>query len=142
MRASAGPRRRQRRRHDHHLSRSRLPAPPGAAARRRRHRSHRCGPPPAAPLLADLFGLPDGWLRGVGAFLLGFGVAVGGVSARPVRPAVEAVVAANALWSVGGVAVVLAGLGSPTTLGAVWLLVQAVVVAAFPALQATGLRRP
>ena len=95
----------------------------------------------ATPLLADLLGLPVGWLRGAGAFLLLFGVAVWAVAVRPTRPAVEAVVAANALWAVGSVAVVLAGLGSPTTVGAVWLVLQAVVVAAFAVLQATGLRR-
>ena len=96
----------------------------------------------AAPLLADLLGLPAGWLRGVGAFLLLFGVAVWAVAARPARTAVEAVVAANALWVAGSVAVVLAGLGSPTTIGAVWLVLQAAVVAAFAVLQAAGLRRP
>jgi hypothetical protein len=96
----------------------------------------------AAPLLADLLGLPASWLRGVGAFLLLFGVAVWAVAARPARTAVEAVVAANALWVAGSVAVVLAGLGSPTTIGAVWLVLQAAVVAAFAVLQAAGLRRP
>jgi hypothetical protein len=96
----------------------------------------------AAPLLADLLGLPASWLRGVGAFLLLFGVAVWPVAARPARTAVEAVVAANALWVAGSVAVVLAGLGSPTTIGAVWLVLQAAVVAAFAVLQAAGLRRP
>ena len=96
----------------------------------------------AAPLLADLLGLPAAWLRGAGAFLLLFGVGVWAVGARPERTAVEAVVAANALWVTGSVAVVLAGLGSPTTLGAVWLVLQAVVVAAFAVLQAAGLRRP
>ncbi len=96
----------------------------------------------AAPLLADLLGLPAGWLRGIGAFLLLFGVAVGVVATRPARAAVETVVAANALWAAGSVAVVLAGLGSPTSVGAVWLVLQAVVVAAFAVLQAAGLRRP
>ena len=96
----------------------------------------------AAPLLANLLGLPAGWLRGVGTFLLLFGVAVWAVAARPARTAVEAVVAANALWVAGSVAVVLAGLGSPTTIGAVWLVLQAAVVAAFAVLQAAGLRRP
>src|SRR5215217_5163508 len=40
----------------------------------------------AAPLLGDLLGLPAGWLRGVGVFLLLFGAVVWAV-ARPARAA-------------------------------------------------------
>ncbi|MGY1822498.1 hypothetical protein [Geodermatophilus sp. SYSU D00079] len=95
----------------------------------------------AASPLAGLLGLPSDWLRGAGVFLLAFTVAVGSVAARPVPSAVRAVVAANAIWAAGSVAVVLAGTGTPTTTGVVWLLLQAVVVAAFAVLQAAGLRR-
>ena len=95
----------------------------------------------AAGPLADLLGLPAGWLRGAGAFLLAFALGVGLLAGRPVAPAVRAVVAANALWAAGSVAVVLAGVGTPTTLGAVWLVLQAAVVAAFAVLQVAGLRR-
>ena len=97
----------------------------------------------AAPLLDDLLGLSPGLLRGVGAFLLVFAGAVWLVGARtpvPAGPARE-VVAANVLWAVGSVVVVATGAGSPTTIGAVWLVLQAGVVAAFAALQAAGLRR-
>ena len=55
--------------------------------------------------------------------------------------AVRAVVALNALWSVGSVVAVIVDAGSPSTVGAVWLVVQALVVAAFAALQLAGLRR-
>jgi hypothetical protein len=58
-----------------------------------------------------------------------------------VPSAVRAVVAANAIWVAGSVAVVLAGTGTPTTTGVVWLLLQAVVVGTFAVLQAAGLRR-
>ncbi|RBY76424.1 hypothetical protein DQ238_17185 [Geodermatophilus sp. TF02-6] len=95
----------------------------------------------AAAPLADLLGLPPGWLRGTGVFLLVFAAAVWLVADRPAPPAVRTVVAANALWSAGSVVVVAAGLGSPTTVGAVWLVLQTVVVAAFAVLQAAGLRR-
>ncbi|MBB3086386.1 hypothetical protein [Geodermatophilus sabuli] len=95
----------------------------------------------AAGPLADLLGLPAAWLRGTGVFLLVFTAAVGSVAARPVPSAVRAVVAANALWAAGSIAVVLAGIGTPTTPGAVWLVLQAAVVAAFAVLQAAGLRR-
>jgi len=95
----------------------------------------------AAAPLADLLGLDAGVLRGLGAFLLAFAAAVWLVADRPAPPAVRTVVAGNALWAVGSLAAVATGLGSPTTLGAVWLVLQALVVAAFAALQATGLRR-
>lgn len=96
----------------------------------------------AAPLLDDVLGLPTALLRGAGAFLLAFAVAVWLVAARPRTStvAVEAVVAANVLWAVGSVVAVATGAGSPTTVGAVWLVLQAVVVAGFAALQVTGLR--
>jgi hypothetical protein len=95
----------------------------------------------AAPLLDDLLGLPAGWLRGIGVFLLLFGVGVWTVAARPAPPAVGTVVAANALWAAGSVLVAAAGVGSPTAVGTVWIGLQAVVVAAFAALQVAGARR-
>ncbi|WP_091376445.1 hypothetical protein [Geodermatophilus sp. DSM 45219] len=95
----------------------------------------------AAPLLADLLGLPAGWLRGVGAFLLLFGAGVWAVAARPAPSAVVPVVAANALWATGSLAVAAAGTGGPTTVGTVWIVLQGVVVAGFAALQVAGLRR-
>ena len=95
----------------------------------------------AAPLLDDILGLSSGLLRGVGAFLVAFAAAVWLTArARPVNvPAVEAVIAANVLWTIGSVVAVVTG--SPTTVGAVWLVLQAVVVAGFAALQLAGLRR-
>ncbi|WP_448608451.1 hypothetical protein [Geodermatophilus sp. URMC 60] len=95
----------------------------------------------AAPLLDDLLGLPSGWLRGVGVFLLLFGAGVWAVAARPTSPAVGTVVAANALWVAGSVLVAATGVGSPTAVGAGWVLLQALVVAAFAGLQVAGLRR-
>ncbi|WP_116452181.1 hypothetical protein [Blastococcus litoris] len=96
----------------------------------------------AAPLLDDLLGLPGALLRGAGAFLLAYAVAVWLVGAGPriSRAAVEAVVAANGLWAIGSVVAVVTGAGSPTTVGAVWLVLQAAVVAGFAALQITALR--
>ena len=97
----------------------------------------------AAPLLDDVLGLSGGLLRGVGVFLLVYGAAVWLVGAGPriSGAAVEAVVVANALWAIGSVVAVVTGFGSPTTVGAVWLVLQAGVVAGFAALQLAGLRR-
>ncbi|MGY1848291.1 MULTISPECIES: hypothetical protein [unclassified Blastococcus] len=97
----------------------------------------------AAPLLDGPLGLPAGLLRGAGVFLLGYAAAVWLVAARrrPSTAAVEAVVGGNLLWAALSVVAVVAGWWSPTTLGAVWLVLQAAVVAGFAALQLLGLRR-
>jgi hypothetical protein len=91
--------------------------------------------------LADLLGLSAGVLRGVGIFLLAYAAAVWLVGDRPAAPAVRAVIAGNLLWTAGSLAVVAADLGTPTTIGAVWLVLQAAVVAGFAVLQIAGLRR-
>lgn len=96
-----------------------------------------------ATVLDGPLGLSPALLRGVGAFLLVYAGAVWLVaSSRRIRgAAVEAVIGANALWAAGSVAVAVVGVGSLTGLGAGWLVLQAVVVAAFAALQVLGLRR-
>jgi hypothetical protein len=91
--------------------------------------------------LSDLLGLSVGVLRAVGVFLLVYAAAVWWVGDHPVAPAVRAVVVGNLIWSAGSIAVVVADLGTPTTIGAVWLVLQAIVVAGFAVLQIAGLRR-
>ena len=97
----------------------------------------------AAPLLDDLLGLSTGLLRSLGAFLLAYAGVVWLVGARPhpSTAAVRTVIALNALWAVGSVVAVLTDAGTPTTVGAAWIVLQAVVVAAFAGLQVAGLRR-
>jgi len=95
----------------------------------------------AASLLDDLLGLSPGLLRGTGAFLLVFAASVWLVATRPRPWAVEAVVALNVAWAVGSVIAVVTDAFTPTTAGAAWLVLQAVVVAAFAVLQLAGLRR-
>jgi hypothetical protein len=94
----------------------------------------------AGPLSA-LLGPPAGVLRGIGIFLLVFAAAVWPVGDRPAAPAVRVVVTGNLLWAAGSIAVVAVGLGTLTTIGAVWTVLQAVVVAGFAELQIVGLRR-
>ncbi len=91
--------------------------------------------------LSDLLGPPAGVLRGLGVFLLLFAAAVWFVGERPLPAAVRTVIAGNLLWAVGSIAVVATGLGGPTTIGAIWIVLQAAVVGAFALLQLTGLRR-
>jgi hypothetical protein len=97
----------------------------------------------AAGPLGDLLGLPPALLRGTGAFLLAFAGAVGVVATRPTiaRGAVYAIVLANLGWVVASVAVAGAGWHSPTTAGTIWILLQAVVVAGFAALQSAALKK-
>jgi hypothetical protein len=97
----------------------------------------------AAPLLEELLGLPAGPMRAVGGFFLLFAVGVWVVASRtPVDVrAAAAVVVLNELWVVGSLLVAVTGLGSPTAVGTVWIVLQAGVVAGFAALQTVGLRR-
>jgi hypothetical protein len=97
----------------------------------------------AAGPLGDLLGLSPALLRGTGAFLLAFAAAVWLTATRPAipRPAVYAIVAANAIWAIDSVVAAIAGWGTPETAGTVWIVIQAVVVAGFAELQLTALRR-
>ena len=93
--------------------------------------------------LHDLLGLSEALLRGAGGFLLVYALAVGLLAARPRPPraGVLAVVAVNAIWAADSVVAALAGWGDPTVAGTVWMVLQAVVVAGFAALQLAGLAR-
>ena len=97
----------------------------------------------AAPLLDDLLGLSAVLMRAVGAFLLVFAGVVWLIGARPrvSTRATEAVVGLNLLWAAGSLVAVVTDRFTPTTLGAVWLVLQAAVVAGFAALQLAGLHR-
>jgi hypothetical protein len=91
--------------------------------------------------LSDLLGPSTDVLRPVGVFLLVFAASVWLVGDRPAAPAVRVVITANLLWTAGSIAVVVAGLGSLTAVGAVWAVLQAVVVAGLAGLQLAGMRR-
>jgi hypothetical protein len=92
----------------------------------------------AAGPLEDLLGLSPALLRGIGAFLLLFSAAVWIVGSRPrvSSSAVLVVIAANVLWAADSIAFLAAGLSDPTTVGAIWIVMQALVVAGFAGLQA------
>ena len=95
-----------------------------------------------APLLDDALGLPAGLLAGAGVFLVGFAAAVWAVATRtPIGTAAAGtVVVSNLLWVAASTTVAATGWGTPTTVGTVWIVLQAVVVAAFATVQACGLR--
>jgi hypothetical protein len=91
--------------------------------------------------LQDLLGVGPELTRPVGAFLVLFAAAVWYVGTRPVVPRMAAadIVAANALWALGSVVFAATGASSPTTVGTVWIVLQALVVAGFAALQALAM---
>jgi hypothetical protein len=92
--------------------------------------------------LEDLLGVAPSLTRPIGAFLVLFAAAVWYVATRPVPPRllVADIAAANALWALGSVVFAATGASSPTTAGTVWIVLQALVVGAFAALQALAMR--
>jgi hypothetical protein len=92
----------------------------------------------AAGPLEDLFGVDAAVQRPIGAFLMLFAAGVWLVATRPAisRNAVLAIAAANALWVVASLAFAIAGVSSPTTVGTVWIVLQALVVGGFATVQA------
>lgn len=96
-----------------------------------------------ADLAGPLTGLPAVLLSWSGLSLLPFAGIVAALALRqqPLRPAVWAVVAYNALWAIDSVALLATGWVAPTTLGVAFVVAQAVVVAAFAELEFLGLRR-
>ncbi|MGW5156565.1 hypothetical protein ACWEPN_13890 [Nonomuraea wenchangensis] len=93
--------------------------------------------------VADLLGPDAGLLRGIGAFLLIYGIAVGLLATRRDlgQAGPRTVIALNAAWTLGSLAAVVTGALGLTTVGAIWAIAQAVTVAAFAELQIMGLRK-
>ncbi|GAA4962850.1 hypothetical protein HD597_002130 [Nonomuraea thailandensis] len=93
--------------------------------------------------VGTLLGPDAGLLRGIGVFLLVYGAAVGFLATRrDISPAgVKAVIALNIIWTLASIAAVVTGAAGFTTIGAIWAIAQALVVAGFAELQITGLRK-
>ncbi|HEX6231865.1 MAG TPA: hypothetical protein VFZ63_01945 [Jiangellaceae bacterium] len=96
----------------------------------------------ASGLVGRLLDVPAGLLVGLGIFMLLYGGGVGYLGTRPVPSNgwVEVVIAGNAAWVAASFAVLLFGWLEPSTVGTVWIPMQAAVVAGFAVLQALGLR--
>jgi hypothetical protein len=94
-------------------------------------------------VLADLFGIPTGLLVPVGFLLLAYAAALWFTETRPNlnASAVQAIVAANALWIVTSVLVVVLGWFPLTGLGVAFVLTQAAAVAILADLEFTSLRQ-
>ena len=91
----------------------------------------------AAGALDSLLGVPAGLLRSLGVFLIVFAAILWFLATRPhVSPAVvRGVAAGNVAWTLASIVFVLADVYSPSTVGAVRIGLQAVVVAVFAGVQ-------
>jgi hypothetical protein len=96
-----------------------------------------------ADALTGLLGLPVALMREAGLLLVPYVALVAFVGSRATisRRAVQAIVALNALWVLGSVAVLVAAPIAPTALGYAFVIAQAAAVAVFAELQVIGLRR-
>ena len=97
----------------------------------------------AAGPVGRLLDVSSDLLMGLGIFLLAFGAAVGFLATRPAPSTgwVKVVVGANIAWVAASLCALLFGWLEPSTVGTVWISLQAAVVAGFAALQAAGLNR-
>lgn len=94
-------------------------------------------------VLARLLALPQPLLLETGLFLIGYAALVGWLSTRRALPKalVLIVIAGNALWTLGSVALLLSGMVAPNALGVAFVLMQATAVGIFAELQFIGLKR-
>ncbi|WP_422745308.1 hypothetical protein ACN27E_23985 [Mycobacterium sp. WMMD1722] len=97
---------------------------------------------PIAGWVADLCGTSLAIEYSMAAFFIGYGLVVFGLAALPsVRRAGIAVIAANILYSLAAVAVVVSDVWTMTAAGVAVTLATGVYTAAFAAVQYRGVRR-
>jgi hypothetical protein len=94
-----------------------------------------------AVVLDSVLGVPTALLLVLGAFLAVYSALVLRLATRPARAGVIAVILANLAWAAGSLLVLALDTFTPDAVGQVWIALQAVVVAAFAALQYVGLQR-
>lgn len=97
----------------------------------------------AATPLAPLLHLPESLLVYAGIPLIPYAAFVGWLARRDALPrfAVWAVIVLNVLWAADCALLAFSGWIAPSALGYAFILMQALVVAAFAELQYVGLRR-
>ena len=96
-----------------------------------------------AGMLAPLFDLPEALLRETGLFLIVYAAFVGWLGTRLSVPKVLVliVIAGNAAWTLGRIALLLSGAVTPNLLGEIVVAAQAMATGAFAELQYIGLRK-
>lgn len=97
-----------------------------------------------AGVLDSVLGVPSVLLREAGLVLIPYVAFVTYVGTRASisRPAVQVIIACNALWAAGSVLLLVTDYVAPTALGYAFVIAQAAVVAVPGELQFVGLRRP
>lgn len=97
----------------------------------------------AASPLGSLFILPTDLLRLTGVSLLPYTAAVSYVATRADIPRRGAwtIVGLNLLWAIASLLLLVTGWVDPSTAGVVFVIAQALIVAAFADVQFLGLRR-
>jgi hypothetical protein len=97
----------------------------------------------AAGMLAPFLNLPEALLRETGLFLIAYTALVGWLGTRQSmpKPLVLIVIAGNAAWTLGSIALLFSGAVTPNLLGETFVTVQAIVTGAFAELQYIGLRK-
>lgn len=93
--------------------------------------------------IARLLNLPQPLVLYVGLFFVGFALFLAALmrQSRPVPALVWLVIAGNAAWAIGSIAVLFTGWIAPNTIGIVAIAGQAVAVAVFAELEFIGQRR-
>jgi hypothetical protein len=96
-----------------------------------------------AGAFASLFSLPEAFLRDVGLFLIAYAAFVGWLGTRRtmMRMLVLLVIAGNAAWTLGSMALLFSGSVSPNAFGMVMVVTQAIATGVFAELQYIGLRK-
>ena len=96
-----------------------------------------------AGLFADLFNLPEVFLRETGLFLIAYTALVGWLGTRQsvLKPLVLLVIVGNAAWTLTSIALLFSGAVNPNLFGMVVVVAQAIATGVFAELQYIGLRK-
>ena len=98
---------------------------------------------PGASMLAALLDLPETLLLETGLFLFAYAALVAWLGTRAAVPKllVAIVIAGNAAWTIGSIALLFSGSVSPNLLGELFVVAQAIGTGVLAELQYIGLRR-
>ncbi|HEY0569008.1 MAG TPA: hypothetical protein VGD13_12930 [Xanthobacteraceae bacterium] len=96
-----------------------------------------------AGALAPFLNLPEALLQETGLFLIAYTALVGWLGTRQSMPKalVLLVIAGNAAWTLGSIALLFSGAVSPNLLGEIVVVAQAMATGVFAELQYVGLRK-
>lgn len=94
-------------------------------------------------LLQSLLNLPAALMTYAGIFCVAWAVTLGFASVRKQlsRSFVWTIIVANALWTLGSIALLVSGYVAPTMLGYAFVTAQAIAVGVFAELQYVGLTK-